>query len=239
MKELINKIQENGYWKVVIRPITFKEDQINSIDECKKIIESQQVVLMGWSYPHIDKGGIRISGNDNIESFCDSDFVGHYEYWRFYQSGQFIHYFSMIEDFRVVGEKLQTVQRNLGTKSIKFLSIDSTIYLITEIFQFTQRLASMGVLGDSLEIIIELGNIEGRQLFFWDSFSRFLNSNYICTFRNENIIFKRIFSKETISKNAQEIAIDVCMDMFRKFNWAEAPRVVFIEDQKKLLERRL
>lgn len=239
MKELINKIKQKGYWKVVIRPTIFNKDNIPSLDDCKKIIESCIISLRGWNYPHIHREGIKISGNDNIESYCDSESLGYFEYWRFYQSGQFIHYFSMREDYRIDEKELQRIKHQSETKSTKLLSILSTLYSVTEIFEFTQRLVAKDILGDAVEISIELGNVEGRELFFWDSFSRWLNMNYICTFRGENILVTRIVPKEELVSNSAKIALVACMEIFKKFNWINVPEQVFAEDQKKFLEKRL
>jgi hypothetical protein len=239
MKDLIEKIKKNGYWKVIIRPIIFDENKISNLEECKKIIESSVVSLRGWNYPHIDKGGIKISGNDSIESYCDSTWLGYFEYWRFYQSGQFVHYFSMREDYRIDEKEIQRIQRQSATKSTKLLDIISTLYSVTEIFEFAQRLASKDILGNTIEISIELGGVENRELFFWDSFSRWLNNNYICTFRDENILVKRALSKEELITKSSETALSTCMEIFKKFNWSDAPEQVFVGDQKKFLEKRL
>ena len=37
---LINKIKENGYWKVIIRPIDFEEKRITDKDTAAKIAEN-------------------------------------------------------------------------------------------------------------------------------------------------------------------------------------------------------
>lgn len=238
MKELVDKIKQKGYWKVIIRPTIFKKNSISTIEDCKKIIESCVVSLRGWNYPHINKEGIKVSGNDSIESHCDWESAGHLEYWRFYQSGQFVHYFSMREDYRIGEKKLREIQRNNNTESTSFLSILSTLYSVTEIFEFSQCLASKDVLGESVEIVVELGDVGGRELFFWDPM-RSLIMNYICTFREENILLKRVASKEQLISSSDKIALDTCMEIFRKFNWPQVPEKVFQEDQKKFLEKRL
>lgn len=239
MKELIEKIKKKGYWKVIIRPMVFDENKIPNLEECKKIIESCIVSLRGWNYPHVDKDGVKISGNDSIESYCDSEWLGYFEYWRFYQSGQFVHYFSMREDYRIEEKEIQRIQRQSATKSTKLLDILSTLYSVTEIFEFAQRLALKSALGDTIEITIELGDVEGRELFFWDSFSRWLNNNYICAFRDENIVVKKTLSKEELITKSSETALSVCIEIFKKFNWSNPPEQVFAADQKKFLEKRL
>ncbi len=239
MRELIEKIKKKGYWKVTIRPIEFKNDYISTVDECKKIIETCQVSLRGWNYPHIAKEGIKISGNDSVESYCDWDKGGYFEYWRLYQSGQFVHYFSMREDYRVSEDKIRQIQEWHDTQSVRFLAIISTLYSVTEIFEFSQRLASKNALGNNVEIIIELGNCDGRELFFWDELSRHLSMNYICTFRDENILIKRVIPKDELVSSSDKIALGATIEIFKKFNWNNPPEKVFAEDQNKFLQRRL
>ncbi len=235
MKQLIDKIKKRGYWKVIIRPLDFSEQKIPTIEACINLIQSCVVRLRGWDYPHIDKTGIKVSGNNNIESSCDWEGGGYLEYWRFYQSGQFIHYFSMREDYLDDNEFKKIKSR---TKSQKFLSILSTLYSVTEIFEFSRRLMEKGGLGENIEVIIELVNVEGRALFFWD-FLRHLHMDYVCTFRDENIVIKRVLEKERILSSSAEIALDATIEIFKKFNWLQVPKNVFVEDQKKFLERRL
>lgn len=239
MKELIKKVKQKGFWRINIKPTEFIEQRLSTIEDCVDTINTCKVVLRGWDYPHIDKTGVNVSGNDSIESSCDWEEGGHFEYWRLYQSGQFVHYFSMREDYVIDEEQLKKIQFNYHTSAKKFLSIISTLFSITEIFEFAQRLMEKGVMGDEVEIVIELGDIEGRQLFFWDSFSRHLSQNYICAFRDENIIVKRVVKKEELLSGGKEMALDACMEVFKKFGWLKVLKQAFVEDQKKFLERRL
>jgi len=240
MKKLIEKIMKKGYWKVVIRPQKFDMHRIADIESCVAVIKECQLQLRGWSYPHFDsKSGIAISGNDNIESYCDWEEGGYFEYWRFYQSGQFVHYFSIREDYGIREDKIREIQHWHATDSTKFLSILSTLYSVTEIFLFAQNLMSKNILGESTDIIIEIGDVENRELFFWNSFSRELNRNYICKFREENLIINRIVGKEELMSQAINLSLDACKEIFKKFGWEQVPMQVFVEDQKKFIERRI
>jgi len=240
MNELIKKIQSRGgYWKIIIRPTTYKKDLIPSLDKCKEIIEQSRVSLRGWDYPHIDPSGIKIAGDNSVHSFCDWEEGPMFEYWRFYQTGQFVHYFSMREDSRISEEKRNEIRQEFGSRANninKFLSILSTIYSITEIFEFASRLVSKFDNSDSFEIIIELHDVKNRMLFFWDTF-RFLFQPYICEY--DPVLIKKNLTKGEIISKSPEIALDVAIDIFKRFNWAEVNRQIFIEDQKKFLERRL
>ena len=98
-------------------------------------------------------------------------------------------------------------------------------------------MAINNVFNASVEIKIELGDVQGRELFFWDSFSRYLSRSYVCSFPDENIIASRTIERNDLLANSSKLAIDVCLEIFRKFNWSTNAQI-FEEDQRKFLERR-
>ncbi|MFH1833376.1 MAG: hypothetical protein ABH816_04440 [Candidatus Levyibacteriota bacterium] len=241
MDKLINKIKENGYWKVIIRPVEFDEKRIVDKDTAAKIVESSKIVFRGWDYPHIDREGIVRSGPDSVSSFCDWPEGGHFEFWKLYLNGQFVHYFSMREDYEMNEEQKQKVRQSfhfskLDKNNERFLSIINVLYAITEIYFFAANLAKSANFSKETEIIIELGNVEGRILFFWGESFRYLFQAYTC--RYQPIEEKRIIQTEELIKNPADLALDFTMDVFKEFNWRDASKDVFVGDQKKLIERR-
>jgi len=242
MDNLINKIKENGYWKVLIRPVDFEEKRIADKDAAAKTVESSKIVFRGWDYPHIDHNeGIVRSGPDSVSSFCDWPEGGHFEFWKLYLNGQFVHYFSMIEDYEMSDEEKQRARNSfhfskLDENNQRFLSIINVLYTITEIYFFAANLAKSANFGKETEIIIELGNVEGRILFFWGEPFRHLFQAYTC--RYQPIEEKRVVQTEDLIKNPAELALDFTMDVFKEFNWKDANKNVFVGDQKKLIERR-
>jgi len=239
MKELLSKIKSKGYWKVIIRPTVYNEQLISSLQDCKELIRSSKVSLRGWDYPHIDPRGINAASTYSVHSICDWPEGPAFEYWRFYQTGQFIHLFAMREDLRITEEQKQNFQDEFSVKNDKFLSILSTLYSVTEIFEFSARLFSKIENVKDVEINIELHGVNNRLLIFWDSFSRWLNRPYICNFSDDTITIKKIFNKDDVIKNSSDLALDFTMKIFHAFNWDSVNKEIFIEDQKKLLERRL
>lgn len=239
---LINKIKENGYWKVIIRPVDFEERRIADKDTAAKIAENSKIVFRGWDYPHIDHNeGIVRSGPDSVSSFCDWPEGGHFEFWKLYLNGQFVHYFSMREDYEMSeDDKEQTRQSfpfsKLDQKSDRFFSIINALYSITEIFFFASNLARSANFGKETEIIVELGNVEGRTLFFWGETFRHLFQAYTC--RYQPIEEKMVIQTEELIKNPADLALDFIMNIFKEFNWKDANKNVFVGDQKKLIERK-
>lgn len=226
--QLLGEIKSKGYWEVNIRPLKFEETRINSLDRCWDLMETCQVSLRGWPYPYVAQDhDRRQNGIDWIQSGVKFTEFGHIETWRLYQSGQFIHYLACNEDY-------------YGPERIsKGLSIVSTLYRITEIFEFAVRLAMQKqeqVLGSGARISITLFDMKGRELFFWKP-GRHLSLSYVCHI--DEIPFKREFTDEELISGAHQTAIDATIHVFQRFNWNNIPRSVLDEDQQRLLEKRL
>lgn len=217
----LQRLQAAGYWRVLIRPTQYREDRIPTLSACRQTLEDSVVRLRGWDYPHIDH-----EHTQNRQSWMESsvDWLhGHIEYWRFYQSGQFIHYFAMREDYED------------SSRNIKGLDFVNTIYTFTEIFEFAARLAARGVLSPSAEVSAHLHGCDGRRIFSWDR-GRYLRE-YMST---EPVIrFSETLPESTLLSEAASFAVRATVFVFERFNWTEAPEGLLVEEQAKLLERRL
>ena len=92
IQALPGKIKENPHWRVNFRPTAHKV-RINEI-EALDLIKETSVKLRGWPYPFLsDNREEQILEENYIAS--GSDWSRHTEYWRFYCSGQFIHFFQV------------------------------------------------------------------------------------------------------------------------------------------------
>ncbi|MFA6024379.1 MAG: hypothetical protein WC777_04160 [Candidatus Gracilibacteria bacterium] len=241
--ELLNTIKSKGYWKVLVRPNKFESNLISSLDVAKKVIDENKVDLRGWDYPHVDRDTSAAS-EDSIHSKCSSERGSEYEYWRYFLSGQFVHYFGTREDWLIEEEDAEAIRQRFhfgveeGTEPYRFLDVLSTLYRLNEIFLFTSRLAQAGYLGDSLHLEIELIGVKDRTLFFW-SRDRHLRSIYTCDFPSDKITFIHDITKADIISDHARFALEDALKLFSSFNWRTASKEVFQEDQKKFLERRL
>ena len=122
-------------------------------------------------------------------------------------------------------------------KRAGYLGFVSTIFQITEIFEFAARLSSKGVLGPNTFISIGLHNVKDHQLTSF-SINRMLGDNFVNTSDNPIIIDREIPEQDLVSE-PDEFALDFVIEIFERFQWNNPPRQVFGEDQKKLRERRL
>src|SRR5688500_17704073 len=87
--ELPVPVRSGPYWRIRLRPAEYKPDRL-SLPECESIVDARQVRLRGWYYPHVTH---RAEAWERGEDFVANHvaFGGHIEYWRMYQSGQFVH----------------------------------------------------------------------------------------------------------------------------------------------------
>lgn len=228
--DLVTRIKQRGYWFIRIRPLDFTENRINSLSKCKKLVQDSVVLLRGWDYPHIDANGI-ISGNDWVESSSDWDL--YLEYWRFYKSAQFVHFFSCREDLQNQDDLRRHVYYS-NTNAESFLSIISTLYSVTEIFEFSSRLAQNHVFDKGLNISIDLHNMMNRQLFFYD-ISRALFNQYIC--RIDNFRVGGDYSFEEITIRSAELALEETIQIFERFNMDSPPQELLKEEQRKFFSK--
>lgn len=229
-EELLSKIKATGYWRINIRPTVFESDRIPHLSKCWEIVESAQTRLRGWDFPHIEHS-YRRNMDNWIESGIDWSHIK--EYWRFYQSGQFIHYSAFIEDYN---ELSWTSSMYEDGRPDRYLEIISTLYRLTEIFEFSARLASKDILSPGATVSIKLVDTKNRDLVF-QHIRRHLSRRYTCSL--PEIAFKRTYAERELLGAAREQALTAALHVYERFNWNNPPREVFVEDQDKLLERRL
>lgn len=229
-------IKDAPYWRVVIRPDNFELERIASLKECWHLIESCRVSLRGWDYPHVDRDD-RLNGKDWIASWCE--FRRHREYWRFYQSAQFVHLFSFSEDAEFEeAEKRARSEINIpeGFSPSGYLSIINTLYTITEIFEFATRLAQKGTFGDSTYINIQLNKVKDRILFVWSPSRIF---DIFCPAAEDILSREQYIRTQDLVAKSGEIARDTVVWFFERFQWTDPSPELLANEQRKFLERRI
>lgn len=234
---LIAKLKQRGYWKVAITPSEYVGNRFD-FKELKGIIDKCSVSLRGWDYPHLDHQNT-YNRSGHLESYCEFDYL--IEYWRLYRSGKFIHLFGMREDGRTDSPVLERFRWYAGQEAppqgLRGLSILSTIYSLTEIFEFGIRMAKHGVLKSGATISLELFGLQNRMLYFED-FARNLRRPYIS--RDGHIKLEASFaSDEQLIETGHTIARNWFIEIAQLFQWDSPPKGILAEEQKKFLERRI
>ena len=245
----MNKAQDlpvpvRGYphWRVLIRPAVYNEENLESLGKCWQVIEQNRVRLRGWSYPHLSSRETeRENGSNWVASW--SDFMGHLEYWRLYQSAQFVHLFSVREATEAawrakllsVTKSHLSLSKDMDWNSVPgFIHITNFIYSMTEIFEFAARMAQVGSFGDQFEIAVQLDGIKGFVLTTdWD---RAWHSYYAASQDNLAKTWQ-VNVNDLISDTAGK-SLDAVIWFFDRFGWHNPPVEILREDQSDFLKGR-
>jgi hypothetical protein len=230
VEQTIAKIKSHGFWEIVIRPVKFDRERIESLAACKELIEGSVVRFRGWDYPHISINGIK-SGTDWVESH--QDWSSHLEYWRMYKTAQFFHIFGCMEDwekFRIYWSKQPCTTPGYGLEPF------CALFTLTEIYEFVARLAKRKAFDDTVKVSISLNGMKSRRLVSSEIHTT-LNDNCICII--DKIPIDRITSIDEIIGRGKEFAVNDTIAILERFNWFNAPKGAFEEEQDKLINGRL
>jgi hypothetical protein len=238
-------VLETPHWRVNFRSETYNPELIPSLEKCFQIIEQTKLSLRGWDYPHLSgRPNERGRGSNWVASW--SDFGCRNEYWRLYQSGQFIHLFSIEEatnpDWR---KELQAMSKShLGWGSLKeqdwsavpgFISIRNFLYTVTEIFEFAARLCEKGIYGETFTISIELRRIKG--LVLTAERLRPMHNYYAVT---ENELLKNwTVKREDLLAESSANSLAAVLWFFERFGWAHPPLQTLRKDQDDFVKGRI
>ncbi len=209
-------------------PSAFNAERRSWLADLEKIIGEVNVQLRGWDYPHIPDEGISRS-----ETYIEGTVSwAHYiELWRLYKSGQYVHLFAMEEDWFKDGG-LAMLDFEPGT----VLGLESVLYTMTEVFVFASRLADTFPLGPDVVVQVRLKGLANRQLISFNrphfGFRSDRRAN-VNDFASESTL-----SSQELMAHHSEVAVEQSLKLFELFHWDPARQTV-VEDQRRLLERRL
>ncbi|HEY4086364.1 MAG TPA: hypothetical protein VGM43_10525 [Bryobacteraceae bacterium] len=228
--DILQLIHGAGYWRVHLRPSVFHSAQIRSKDDCLSLINHSAISTEGWRYPIIN-GRTSEEGADWIaEAANTSVFI---EYWRFYQSGQFIHHLALRED-HMRRLNLFHPQFFAPSENRRYLAITSTICMLTDVIEFAARLAYRQILTPRAVINIELNNMAGRELVYMQP-GRQLPASF--WFKDEIVSVGGTYEPEQLIGKAADVAIQLSLELFKKALW-EPPRTLIVDDQARYTANR-
>lgn len=239
--ETLSILRRRGYWRVHFRPLV-AEEKLGLPSLCRNIVTENKVYLRGWDYPHIpertgDDVGLE-PGANFYQSWIDSGAFK--EFWRMYQSGQFIHYFAVRMDWWGEDEWYRDMADKYPAGSA--LSVVDTIYQITEIFEFLSRLARAGIYDEGVNVSIALNNTLDRKLVILQSDGRF---PFVAERKSvvENVSFPhdgfRKYGKDQLLTEVRDLAKEVIIHIFELFRWENPPTETIEGEQNKLLSGRI
>ena len=158
-ESVAEKIAARGYWRIHFRPSTY-DVRLKKLLECKEIVRKNIINYRGWYYPHFPKELNVVAGSNFYQG--TTDWEGHIELWRMYQSGQFIHYRAFREDW---AQENSSIPAEFKLPQMQFLGILETLYLVTEVFEYLSRLTQAGLYEEGVNVYITLEKTRNRQLY--------------------------------------------------------------------------
>lgn len=236
-------VLEHPRWRVVLRPDEFHADRIPTLSQCWDLVQKSTIRLRGWPYPVmlLDHSN-RISGVNWVG--FHSQFAGHIEYWRLYQSGQFVYLGTVREktnvewDAKLRKEAAHHFGRFAAPDLLPtvpgFLHIANTIYTVTEYLEFAGRMCENGLFDRSLSIAIELHDVKGFVLTADPMAAWWLDHQCTCSFLGRSWA---VAATEMIS-NRTTLAVDALMWFFERFGWINATPETLRDIQQRFLAGR-
>lgn len=224
---LLEDIKARGHWKVILRPLDAPGD--HNIVDLQRDVTKCSVSLRGWDFPHIATRNDQSSGTE-YGSFVEqwTDWYRHREFWRMYQSGQFVW-------MKVLQEEFYTAEETYRKPDDPFISVLGAVYSITEFFEFAKRMVEDGPYPNGTKLAISLDNTAGRVLWISEGNRMPFLDDYKTT--SSTITLEREIRRETILETAVHAANSAIIEFFSHFGW-KAPSSRIEEDQLRLYEMR-
>ena len=233
-EDILKKIKSRGHWLINVRPVGYNPSRFKTLPRCQEAAEKTTVLLRGWDYPHSPKDGL-IPKQDHVEGSVDWD--TRKELWRLYQSGQFIHFLGLREDWFEQAEWFEPVHPEV--KPGQILEPIFTVLTMTEVFEYLSRLASLEerIFNEGSEVRIILHGASGRRLDVLDPRRTPLLGEYRCAI-NEVHFATTLSEKQLLTENRKR-AISATIEIMTRFRWVNPPIAVFEDVQQKLYDKRL
>lgn len=236
-EELLAKIKSRGYWRVEMHSTEYQDKRLPTRRAMQDILSSAAVSLRGWPYPYFRAEEATCNGKW-LEGQVEARW-GDKEYWRLYESGQWLHYLGLSGAW-IPREELFQGRSPLPTQRPGYLHVRGDIlFTLTEILRFAVGMAQGGVFDPTAFLSIQLHNTHDYVLF--EDFGRtwFFVHNYVNP-SNMPIEQQKSVPVGQLSAVADQMALETAIKVFEVFGWvpSEAGVRMLAEDQKKFVERR-
>lgn len=230
-------VLESPHWRVNFQPGTYAKNRIPTLQDCLDTVQKNRVRLRGWDFPHLGRRPEQIIyGPTWLGSWSDA--FGHLEYWRLYQSSQFLYLGSVREvtesDWNARIRKSMKFHADDDVDIDKvpgFLSLTEVIYNTTEYFEFAARLAQAGIYTERVNISVGLTGVKGFMLAADEN--RGWSSDFVTSM--DNMKYEVSLSQTELVASAAEHAFRCTIWIFERFGWLKPNMDAIKSDQQKLL----
>lgn len=218
---LVEKIHSGSYWRVLMRPER-SERRFASLAACRDKVQESRIALRGWDYPHI---GEIVAGNGWIASGIEWE-NQIYEYWRLFESAQFVHHFTTVERFRELPWK---------PAPQKYILFDGIVYTSTEVFEYGKGLFGDLTPTESIYVEVTLNNVQGHTLTQWDLFRTNWFNSYVAI--EDTLTYKASIEVGDLVTQTPDRARDCARALAERFGLLDISEAALAAPQQTLLER--
>jgi hypothetical protein len=217
----IETIKSRGYWRFVIRPNEFNPSRIR-FQDLQPLIERTMVSTPGIDFPMLNPEILQRDNNSIGQESRPATFL---ESWHFYQSGLFVDFSGIIDDWsdrsnRFFGSEQWTPN--------KVLSVEEIVLRFTGIFDFASRLALTDLYSREeyihLEVLVD--HLQERRIYLSDPTRVGLRLNYQIS--TQQFFYPHDFLRDELIARPRELALDLAQELIHRFNWQ--PRKETLED---------
>lgn len=218
-----SKFTHFGGWEVYAYPTTYKKTRLAEPQEVKRRLNTSEVRLRGWYFPHADKVDAKYF-NDGFQS--TTTWQRYHEGYRAYQSGLFVWK-------RVLPEDLEETKDKNGRRILSFIG---AIWEVTEIFLFLRRYYETQPLVEGIRVRLILNGTLKRSLTSLDP-GFHLFGDMICA--EPRIVVQQDISLAELKASAEDLANRTIRRIFLMFGWDDAEEEMVRGHQRKLIELKL
>jgi hypothetical protein len=225
-----DKLEQRGYWRVEVRPLRFVELRVESTRALQAAIEKARVEFRGWDFPHIGRSWDLPESQQWVG--VETDWSSHVEVWRAFLSGQFVYRGGIWTDW--------LDQHHFGGsgrdwKPKQAMPIVSSLWSITEFWEFAARYSQTEAGDDSMYVGIAFHGLKGRVLV-GDHERRVWFHEYGPA-RMESFNYSREVSRAELITEAAKLAVSCSIELYSAFGY-DPGRELLESIQAELLQMR-
>lgn len=216
MSEVIDRIKSRGYWSIVIRPTSFVENRLPTLESALALVQRCAVSIekRGWPFPQIELERNLIRGDKDEWVGQEMDWHIHVETWRMYKSAQFVYLGGFWSDWK--DQSLWPGPAQGWASESQWLYVGEVIIKLWEAHRFAAGMAVALPEFESFSIDAKLVGLKDRVLRLGmfgrgELDERILISNML--------LHKETLSGERIIGGSDEIALSAAAAIFQQVGW--------------------
>lgn len=218
---VLDRIRSRGYTQVVIRPAHFVPDRISPSTRLLPLLQQATVTKFGWNFP---QQGSETPPEHYQDHISKPNYRNNYiEWWAFYSSAQFVDFRAFEVDWFEFANQLGPWKEQYSAIAPgTILNVYDVVRQFTSTFEFTARLALDPLFpGDEpIHVTLVLHGLRNRELTLLGAPGR--SPLYRHVTQTDDYSYTRVVSREEVSANSAEIALEEASRLFAAFGWEPA-----------------